>query len=119
MPSSPRFTKRPSEFHVLNPATLVASGFWRAISMMLPKAVVVESGHRRQILCQNLTLPDSSASTRRLTASLVRLLISSNFIAVSLLPVSACFLFHLTGSEKKQTDTGEGTERSWRQGGRA
>jgi hypothetical protein len=26
----------------------------------------------------------------------------------SLLPVSACFFFHLSGSEEKQDDTGEG-----------
>src|ERR1017187_1485874 len=37
MPFSPRLTKRPSEFHVRSPATLVASGFCRAMSMMLPK----------------------------------------------------------------------------------
>jgi len=34
---SPRLTKRPSEFQVRIPATLVASGFWRAMSRMLPK----------------------------------------------------------------------------------
>jgi hypothetical protein len=47
------------------------------------------------------------------------LLISSNFIVVSLLPVSACFFFHLSGSEEKQDDTGEGAEPSQREGGRA
>ena len=41
MPFSPRLTKRPSEFHVRIPATLVASGFWRAMSMMLPKLNVI------------------------------------------------------------------------------
>src|SRR5216683_1608986 len=39
--------------------------------------------------------------------SSVLLLISSSFIVVSLLPVSACFFFHLSGSEKK-------TNRYWR-----
>jgi len=33
---------------------------------------------------------------------------------LSPLPVSACFFFHLRDSEKKQTGTGEGTERSRR-----
>jgi hypothetical protein len=46
-------------------------------------------------------------------------LISSNFIVVSLLPVSACFFFHLSGSEEKQGDIGEGTERSRKEGGRS
>lgn len=32
-------------------------------------------------------------------------------VVFSLLPVSACFFFHLSGSEEKQGDTGEGTER--------
>jgi hypothetical protein len=35
------------------------------------------------------------------------------------LPVSACFFFHLSGSEEKQGDTGEGTKRSAKEGGRA
>jgi len=35
------------------------------------------------------------------------------------LPVSACFFFHWSGSEKKQADTGEGTERRPKEGGRA
>ncbi|PYV69726.1 MAG: hypothetical protein DMG97_21155 [Acidobacteria bacterium] len=50
---------------------------------------------------------------------MVLLLISSNFIVFFLLPVSACFFFHLSGSEKKQADTGEGTKRSAKEGGRA
>jgi len=33
--------------------------------------------------------------------------------------VSACFFFHLGGSEEKQADTGEGTERRPKEGGRA
>jgi hypothetical protein len=37
----------------------------------------------------------------------------------SLLPVSACFFFHLSGSEEKQGDTVEGTKRSAKEGGRA
>lgn len=32
-------------------------------------------------------------------------------VVFSLLPVSACFFFHQSGSEEKQGDTGEGTER--------
>ena len=32
MPFSPRLTKRPSEFHVRSPATLVASGFCEALT---------------------------------------------------------------------------------------
>jgi hypothetical protein len=44
-------------------------------------------------------------------------LISSNFIVFSLLPVSACFFFHLSGSEEKQGGTGEGNETE-REGGR-
>jgi hypothetical protein len=32
MPFSPRLTKRPSEFHVRSPATLVASGFCKALT---------------------------------------------------------------------------------------
>jgi hypothetical protein len=33
--------------------------------------------------------------------------------------VSACFFFHQSGSEEKQGDTGEGTERRPKEGGRA
>jgi hypothetical protein len=70
--------------------------------------------------CVNTSLsPDSRAVTRKLNAWLVLLLISSNFIVFSLLPVSACFFFHLSGSEEKQGDTGEGTKRSAKEGGRA
>ena len=32
IPFSPRLTKRPSEFHVRSPATLVASGFCEALT---------------------------------------------------------------------------------------
>jgi hypothetical protein len=35
----------------------------------------------------------------------------------SLLPVSACFFFHQSGSEEKQGDSGEGTERRPKEGG--
>jgi hypothetical protein len=37
IPFSPRLTKRPSEFHVRSPETLVALALCRAMSMMLPK----------------------------------------------------------------------------------
>src|SRR6185312_11206328 len=37
MPFSPRLTKRPSVFHILSPATLLAVGFCLAISRILPK----------------------------------------------------------------------------------
>jgi len=57
MPSSPRFTKRPSEFHVLNPATLVASGFLASDQHDIAEAVVVKAAHRREILRQDFTLP--------------------------------------------------------------
>jgi hypothetical protein len=32
-------------------------------------------------------------------------------VVFSLLPVSACFFFHLSGSEKKQNDASEGIDR--------
>jgi hypothetical protein len=53
---SPRRTKRPSEFHVRTPATLVADGFCRAISIGVAKAVGVELGHGSEVLRQHLAV---------------------------------------------------------------
>jgi len=56
MPFSPRLTKRPSEFHVRSPATLMASGFWRAMSMMLPKLYELELRHCSEVCGEDFTV---------------------------------------------------------------
>ena len=59
------------------------------------------------------------AATRKSTASLVRVLTSSNFIVLPFLPFPACFFLHLSGGGKKQGGTVKGTERRPEEGGRA
>jgi hypothetical protein len=61
----------------------------------------------------------SSAATRKSTASLVRVLTSSNFIVFPFLPFPACFFLHWSGSGKKQGGTVKGTERRPKEGGRS
>jgi len=55
MPFSPRRTKRPSEFQVRTPATLVADGF-SGDQHDVAEAVGVESPHGSEVLGQHFTV---------------------------------------------------------------
>ena len=56
MPFSPRLTKRPSEFHVRSPATLVASGFWRRDEHDVAEAVGVKLRHCSEVCGEDFTV---------------------------------------------------------------
>jgi len=56
MPFSPRLTKRPSEFHVRSPATLVASGFCRAHEHDVAEAVGVKLRHCSEVCGEDFTV---------------------------------------------------------------